>query len=248
MRLLTLLLLLTTMHAHALTGGIYSTSSRYAAIVKIRTDFGAERNRQNCTGTFISPRHSLTAAHCLLNSEKNEPMSPIKLDMATFPKMDLFWTPITVSIPRAKFEIHPSYLMNPKASNPNDVGVIILDRAYSNSFLKLADTSAREGTSILMTGYGCDKKEGKWSTDFKYGAGVITDISKFLKLGRASVEFCEGDSGSPILIETPKGLHIVGVSSYVNLVKGVFGLSKDRAVAVTPNTSARTWIQQQLAK
>lgn len=237
-----------TSHAYALTGGSYSTNARYSAIVKIRADFGPGRARQNCTGTFISPRHILTAAHCLLNDENHEPMSPIKVDIATFPKMDLFWNPITVSIPRAKFEIHPSFVVNPKATNPNDVGVIILDRAYSQSYLRLADTGVREGANILMTGYGCDKKEGKWSTDFKYGASSITDTGRFLKLGRSSVEYCEGDSGSPLLIETPKGLRIAGVSSYVNLVKGALGLSKDRAIPVTSGSPTRAWIQTQLKK
>ncbi len=244
MRIFILCLLLST-QAFALTGGSFSTNPRYSGIVKIRTSFGVERNRQTCTGAFITPRHILTAAHCLLNNEKNDPMSPITIDISTFPKMDLFWDPITVSIPHARFEIHPGYVSSPKPSNPNDIAVVILDRASSQSPLRLADSSAAKGMPVLMTGYGCDKKTKDWATDFKYGSNTVAEVGSLIKLGRSSSDYCEGDSGSPLLIETSRGLRIVGVSSYVNLVKGAFGLSKDRVVPINAHLA---WIKKQLAK
>lgn len=232
----------------ALTGGTYSTNPRYGAIVKIRLDFGPERNRQNCTGTFISPRHILTAGHCLLNVEKHQPMTPIKLNYSTFPKMDLFWESTTVDLAHAKFEVHPGFIKDPHASNPDDVGMIILGNPTSRPFLKLAEAAPRGSASVILTGYGCDKNEKAWSTDFKTGASTIADSGKLLKIARSSVEFCEGDSGSPILVETPQGLRIAGISSYVNLVKGFFGSSKDRAARVDSQADARAWINQQLKR
>jgi hypothetical protein len=144
--------------------------------------------------------------------------------------------------------VNPDFIESPHTTNPNDVAVIVLDRPYSRTFLKLADSAPKKGGAALAAGYGCDKKEGKWSTDFKIGSTRIAGAGKFLSLARSNVEYCEGDSGGPLLVETSNGLRIIGVASYINKVKGVFGLSKDRAVRVDRTTPAREWVEAQLKR
>ncbi len=73
-------------------------------------------------------------------------------------------------------------------------------------------------------------------------------MGNFLDLKKSTVEYCEGDSGGPVIVETSQGLRIVGVAAYTNLVKGALGLSKDRAVRLDEqaSNSSRAWIESVL--
>jgi V8-like Glu-specific endopeptidase len=237
-----------TPQARAITGGTYTSEARYSAIVKIRANFGTNGERYGCTGTFISPRHILTAGHCLIDLEKGVAHQAVSIDFSQFPKMDLFWNENKFAPPRVIFHVHPLYLANPKPSNPDDIGVIELDRDASSTFLPINKTAPVKGQTVTIAGYGCDKREQKWSTDFKIGVVEISKVEKFLDLKtskvNAGVEYCEGDSGGPVLIETPQGPRIVGLATYTNLFKGLLGFSKDRSVRLDQQArnSSRAWI------
>lgn len=231
-----------------MTGADYSTNPRYAPIVKIRADFGPGHERLNCTGTFISPRHILTAAHCLLLNERGLQLHPVRLDYSTYPKMDLFWEPNSVEGAHVKFIAHPAYEQHPRPTNESDVGVIVLDHASAKTWLKMSGSTPRSGDKILVAGYGRDAKREIWSTDFQVGSVELAQVGSFLKIKRGGVEYGEGDSGGPALVDSQRGPRIVGIGAYTNLFKGALGLSRDRIVRVDPGSPLHAWVMQQLKR
>lgn len=242
MKTLALLLLLST-QALALTGGVSSTNPRYEAIVHLRTEYGYAHDRNNCTGVFISPRHILTAGHCVLGIEKQKKFMPTKLSYQSFPKADLFFDPIVVEPPHVKFIVNPSYLRNPHTTSTDDLAIIEFDRGIVHTPIRLADAAVGEGTEVTATGYGCDVKRKEWETDFQMGPAKIFKPDDFISFHPATVSLCEGDSGSPALVDGPQGLRVVGIASWARILN-IFGLARDRYVRVDdPSSAAREWIR-----
>lgn len=223
-------LLLATMPAHALTGGAFSKAARYAPIVKIRTAF-FDGNRNHCTGTFITPSHIMTAKHCVEKSPEGDYLKT-KLAYSMYPTDELFFRPQEVAIPEVRFYLHPHL----------DLAIIEIDQMKSKSTLKISYAKVTSGETVTMTGYGCDKMTKDWSTPFKTSPAEIAGLSDFIKTKSETAALCQGDSGSPLLIESPTGVRIVGIASYVNVFKGALGLSRDRYVRLDePGT--RSWIE-----
>lgn len=233
--------LVSTSRVHAMTGGAFSTEKKFSAIVKVRFSFGSEYNRSNCSGVFITPRHMLTSAHCVLSTELKSGLEPISMTWVPFPSMDLFFDGIEQRIPLVKFHIHPEYYKKPKATNPYDIAVVEFSKNESAVVIPLSSRSVQAGEEVIVTGYGCDKKLKTWATEFKTAKTVVASSNEFLNLKKSEAQLCEGDSGSPALIETAQGLRVVGVNGYINLFKAAFGGSRDRVAKVD---RAHTWLSR----
>lgn len=226
--------------AHALTGGEFTVESRFAAVVNLQTVFEGHEFAERCTGTFITSRHILTAAHCF--TKKN--LKPDLLRISAFPSDEFsVFTATFVQSGDVRFHLHPEFVKNPGAGSRYDVAIAELRFPSRVVPMELAKSRPAPGAEILLTGYGCDKKMKQSSTPFKTGKVILKSSDDFLRPIKSGVAMCIGDSGAPGLMNTSDGLKIVGVNSYYNVVSGMFGSTRDRLVPVDRSRpEIRNWL------
>lgn len=210
MKLLLIALTLMSVHTQALANNkvIIGTDNRYPITEKNRTRthdsiglllmITREGNAAQCTGTIISKRHILTAAHCLLEANQRD-----YLDGGYFMpgvNQDLRKNSNT---PKGVFkviraEVYPAYFNSTKALY--DVGIIEVNRDMP--FRPLEMSEFRNDKEVILTGYPGDKTYG---TQWEGHGG----INRVLKNGH-SIDTKSGQSGSAIRNKSNK---IIGVHS-----------------------------------
>ena len=156
-----------------------------------------------CSGTLVSPRVVVTAAHCVHGVDP-----PAHVYFGTDPGADGLFVPVSMAI------AHPDY--GPKG-HLADIGLVILARPVTIRPIPLPDRDlahpALTGT-IRLLGFGdtapADPEE---VVGVKFGREVTLGgvESYFLRYG---VGACTGDSGGPTLARDPDGTErLVGVIS-----------------------------------
>lgn len=184
-----------------------------------------------CTGTAVTPRLVVTAAHCLSELDAyGEPLGALSATARVAVVAGaLNVRPVDPSalVPSMRLARHPGYGPPPTAHDVDgfgpihDIGFIVLARPLDYPPVPILPESARGaalaiGQTLQIAGYGLDPALGRESVGrLRAGDVSVTRTSPYELLagGPRMPDTCVGDSGGPAFVTWNGQRYLAGVTS-----------------------------------
>jgi Trypsin len=184
----------------SILNGADCTSPSPVVLLNMRDSDG--RSLGACSGTLITSRDILTAAHCL--DADPDPVGMIQV-----------WLGSGLQIGAESFTAYPDYRFNQSGF---DVGVIrMAEDLPRNPVPILTSRAAINGETAVVVGWGRDQNLS--SAVLRAGSTRITGVANgYLEtiFAPPSSSICQGDSGGPILLSEGGTWAIAGITSAIS--------------------------------